>query len=262
MSYKSIADVFAYVHQLTEREQGLAREEEFDRPSTIRRVEAVELFAAAIEETEQATAHLKARLNALVLVFSSTPEDILLEVAAYLYWNIPAVPTAVLAEAVVGERNIHELLRRLPPTPSKLSCATCQQPLTFPSRSQLQEAQRLRPHVPLECPACREARRREEYAEEQREARAYEARLKALRWMPYGTYLKTKEWQATRQHKLRQAGYRCQVCNAQNRRLEVHHRTYENRGQELDRDLIVLCHRCHETFHQAGQVDPDDSTMV
>lgn len=69
-----------------------------------------------------------------------------------------------------------------------------------------------------------------------------------LRIMPYREYLKTPHWQAMRLKALSLADNRCQVCNGKER-LEVHHRTYERRGNENLTDLTVLCHKCHSTFH-------------
>ena len=66
--------------------------------------------------------------------------------------------------------------------------------------------------------------------------------------MPYQQYLQTPEWFARRTAALRRAGYRCQLCNRTGR-LEVHHRTYERRGNESPEDLIVLCDECHRTFN-------------
>lgn len=66
--------------------------------------------------------------------------------------------------------------------------------------------------------------------------------------MPYWEYLNTPEWQNRRKLKLKDAGYRCQLCNSDGT-LDVHHRTYENRGNEPLSDLIVLCRPCHERFH-------------
>lgn len=69
-----------------------------------------------------------------------------------------------------------------------------------------------------------------------------------LKAMPYQDYLKTDYWQRVRKEVLRRANYRCQVCNASTL-LEVHHRTYENRGQEREADVIALCGDCHSKFH-------------
>ncbi len=71
-----------------------------------------------------------------------------------------------------------------------------------------------------------------------------------LRDMPYEEYLQTPHWKRKREDKLRAVGYRCQVCHRGGRTLEVHHRTYDRRGEELDQDLTVLCRACHTTFHR------------
>lgn len=73
-------------------------------------------------------------------------------------------------------------------------------------------------------------------------------RIGELREMPYADYLRTTEWALTRDLALRRAGHRCQVCNG-NRRLQVHHRTYDRvRCERLD-DLTVLCRDCHAGHH-------------
>lgn len=46
------------------------------------------------------------------------------------------------------------------------------------------------------------------------------------------------------------AGFRCGRC-AGKRSLEVHHRTYDRLGWELDEDLEVLCGTCHADHHIA-----------
>jgi 5-methylcytosine-specific restriction endonuclease McrA len=78
-------------------------------------------------------------------------------------------------------------------------------------------------------------------------------RLIQLRYMPYRTYLETDHWQTIRQYALKYAKKRCQVCNG-NGLVDVHHRTYENRGEERFSDVIVLCRRCHDLFHQVGRL--------
>lgn len=78
-----------------------------------------------------------------------------------------------------------------------------------------------------------------------------------LRTMPYDQYLQTDHWIEQRWGALERAAWRCQVCNAP-RQLHVHHRTYKRRGDELERDLVVLCGDCHTLFHQNGRLHPDD----
>lgn len=75
-----------------------------------------------------------------------------------------------------------------------------------------------------------------------------------LNGLAYGDYLRTDHWRQVRRRALRQANYRCQVCNTGEKRLHVHHRTYINRGCELPTDVTVLCEDCHALFHQNGRV--------
>lgn len=70
-----------------------------------------------------------------------------------------------------------------------------------------------------------------------------------LQSMPYREYLQTEEWQKIRSAVLKRALYCCQLCSSK-RKLNVHHRTYARRGNELSSDLIVLCEECHHVFHE------------
>lgn len=78
-------------------------------------------------------------------------------------------------------------------------------------------------------------------------------KIAALRAMPYKDYLQSEHWQYRRFVHLAFAENRCQVCNS-DRRLNVHHRSYERRGYERASDLIVLCGACHKLFHENGRV--------
>lgn len=69
-----------------------------------------------------------------------------------------------------------------------------------------------------------------------------------LRTMSYKEYLETRHWLLMRQDTLARANHRCSICNVDSK-LQVHHRTYERRGQEQSSDLIVLCDECHAKFH-------------
>lgn len=94
-----------------------------------------------------------------------------------------------------------------------------------------------------------EAENKEMYERYDQRRREEEEYRKTLRTMPYKEYLQTDHWKEVSTKARYRAGYRCQLCNAGNKSLQAHHRTYENRGRELPGDLIVLCRPCHERHH-------------
>lgn len=65
----------------------------------------------------------------------------------------------------------------------------------------------------------------------------------------YYAYINSKAWQDKRGEMLIKARHRCQMCNKSNTVLNVHHRTYDRLGHEMEEDLIVLCRDCHAKFH-------------
>jgi 5-methylcytosine-specific restriction endonuclease McrA len=74
----------------------------------------------------------------------------------------------------------------------------------------------------------------------------------------YNDYLKTGRWAKIRQRELSRAHGCCELCGAQPRRqrkLHVHHLTYDRLGNEPSEDLIVLCWSCHQDAHEFGQLD-------
>lgn len=64
----------------------------------------------------------------------------------------------------------------------------------------------------------------------------------------YDAYMRSPAWRTTRDAALRRARWTCMRCPTQNG-LQVHHKTYERLGRELDADLEVLCLPCHEGHH-------------
>jgi|GEM_PF-4606278 len=60
--------------------------------------------------------------------------------------------------------------------------------------------------------------------------------------------LNSNHWIRVKLQAISEAKYRCQLCNAKGH-LHVHHRTYENLGNESTDDLIVLCNNCHAKHH-------------
>ncbi|UWU76595.1 hypothetical protein N2603_43195 [Bradyrhizobium huanghuaihaiense] len=68
--------------------------------------------------------------------------------------------------------------------------------------------------------------------------------------MDYIAYMTSAAWRnnPARLRELVAANFACRLCpNAAvtGARIEVHHRTYERLGHEIDGDLIALCSECH-----------------
>jgi 5-methylcytosine-specific restriction endonuclease McrA len=65
----------------------------------------------------------------------------------------------------------------------------------------------------------------------------------------YYQYINGPEWKARRARHLLTYKKRCQACH-RTQDIQVHHRTYDRMGDELDTDLAVLCQRCHGLVHE------------
>ncbi len=151
----------------------------------------------------------------------------------YLYWRVERVPSACIAEAFhlkVHRTAFHQWLK------------------------EMDDPDKWEYHLPKTCEECKAKQSRDYWQQHEERQAALKARLYELKTMPYAEYLQTPEWQARRQQHLKSSGFRCQICNAYGVRLNVHHRTYERRGEEYFKDLITLCETCHTIFHTSGRL--------
>tara|TARA_Y100000310_G_scaffold232390_1_gene235188 strand:- start:9176 stop:9829 length:654 start_codon:yes stop_codon:yes gene_type:complete len=161
-----------------------------------------------------------------------------------LYWAFgPDIRVAVIAGAV-GMKCGPTFMDYV--GPKWMPWCSCGGLVPVSSRSALWQG----PSPMHRCAACshEDALRQEE---EERRANA----LRTLQRMPYSDYLRSDHWDRVRKLARKAAGGRCQVCNSRER-LEVHHRTYDRRGEEHPADLTVLCSGCHQKFHADGAM-PD-----
>src|SRR4051812_24840716 len=62
-------------------------------------------------------------------------------------------------------------------------------------------------------------------------------------------YYASKWWQAQLDWYWRTYPHVCARC-PQTNSLQLHHKTYERLGRELDADLELLCKRCHHKLHR------------
>lgn len=69
----------------------------------------------------------------------------------------------------------------------------------------------------------------------------------------YKRYLRCKHWRELRLEVLEHAGNKCEICGYlpwKDGVLQIHHKTYENRGNEQLDDLVCVCPRCHMEIHK------------
>lgn len=71
-----------------------------------------------------------------------------------------------------------------------------------------------------------------------------------IKEMSYSDFLKTPYWKAISERIRYRAKNKCQMCGS-DKNLNVHHRSYENHGDEIHHmeDLICICGNCHSKFH-------------
>ena len=215
-----------------------------------------------IQEMEEAISELKGRLHTLPAeIAQQVPEEERVITARYLYWFVPQVTSTDIAEGFFNV-GAHELRNIIGAFQGDIVCDRCNQPIQFTSRSQAKHiigaSKSGRSHYAegygVLCKVCQDEVYAERHRGYQLSRQAQDTRLRELKSMPYPEYLRTPEWQARRKQHLKSAGYRCQVCNSSGVIIDVHHRTYERRGEEYYKDLIALCRECHSTFHNSRKL--------
>jgi 5-methylcytosine-specific restriction endonuclease McrA len=152
-------------------------------------------------------------------------------------WNIAAAePVSVFAcsdcGVLLNVRDRRDLLRLIRASRA-ISCARAGDP----------------GDVSLLCDPCTELRLQLHNEEQRLRRLAQQARTAQLRKMPFAAYRVQPEWQQRRVRALTRARYKCQACTRRDTPLDVHHRTYQNYGDERLEDLLVLCRSCHQKLH-------------
>ena len=62
-------------------------------------------------------------------------------------------------------------------------------------------------------------------------------------------YMRSPEWMERRLKAIARAGWRCEICgrgSQDERKYQVHHRSYDHLGAELGWELQALCRHCHK----------------
>lgn len=174
-------------------------------------------------------------------------------------WEVDSLPTSTIADMTgYSGQELREIVEADPI--SLFGCLSCTEPIDPRDRRHFLSLKRALRLVcnsrvgdavvsELLCQRCTRSQLQLLEEEERLSRLARQARTARLRKMPFNEYRFTPEWQARRAATLSRAGRRCQTCGEQDVRLDVHHNTYENYGDERSQDLTVLCGECHGMFH-------------
>ncbi len=228
---------------------------------------ATQKINQALTEIEQGELHLQQALQDLPSQIGNN-DELRLAIINHLYWHERRIPVVSIAYAfgIDINKNIGKLVGY---AVISRTCKTCNQKfeVTATSRANLKVIEKGSAYSePYElCQTCGKEIERKRAEHDNQYRQVYQEQqsirqkhLEHLRTMPYREYLQTPEWQERRKRAMKRAGYHCQVCNAYGKRLNTHHKTYERRGNEYDRDLIVLCEDCHTIFHENGSLANED----
>jgi 5-methylcytosine-specific restriction endonuclease McrA len=73
-------------------------------------------------------------------------------------------------------------------------------------------------------------------------------KAKPLQAKDYNSYISSKKWAKRRRRYYACNPNTCKVCGSREE-ITLHHLTYERLGKELDADLMPLCWKHHQSFH-------------
>lgn len=205
-----------------------------------------------INDAKERVANLKKEIQttaftAMLEAMKKHPDKIL-AITWHFYWCASEITTTTIYNAlsmVLSQDKAKQSMAMAKDLASMdIRCSECSKVWTVKVTSRNDYQTKLNSQRYITCDECKE-----------KQHKAYEIqratiqnRLYQLKTMPYQEYLQTDEWKETRLKALKRADFKCQVCNRPDK-LNVHHRTYENRGNEQNRDLTVLCEDCHKLYH-------------
>ena len=205
-----------------------------------------------IADLEQWLAEAKAALPQKVIqqLMAAPTRDEADALTWEVYWRLQGIPTTPLSDFY--RMHLSQVRMIIGGASAEVFCKSCgkKERRNFNSRTAYKDSR-----DGIECDECREKKSQQneqmmlKFRQERLEREAEKkALLEALKTMPYREYLETEHWKQLRMEMLKKAKFMCQLCAAKGQ-LHVHHKTYENRGNEPYSDLIVLCANCHGKFH-------------
>jgi hypothetical protein len=78
----------------------------------------------------------------------------------------------------------------------------------------------------------------------------------------YTNYINSNEWKSFRLSIIKERGYKCEKCGANNRIIHAHHLTYERFMKELPEDIQLLCVPCHKEIHEKPKHKKENTIKI
>jgi len=225
-------------------------------------IDKLDIILQDIQKTEEHLKLLKNKLKSFPFEIPknlSTKEKI--EIGKYLYWSIKDIPSDTINKCLYNLKQ-KDFLNLMQTTFDNFYCYYCNKPIIFKSRAKLyefltdykkylssqQKNNTNEEHI-YKCDDCLNNQNKKTLNRFEKEDLIRQRKINKLRQLSYKKYLQTEHWQQVRTKHLKQSKFRCQICNSNKTVLHVHHRTYENLGEEKYNDVITLCEDCHKLFH-------------
>lgn len=73
--------------------------------------------------------------------------------------------------------------------------------------------------------------------------------VKNLGFEFYSDYINSKHWKEYKNNVYKNKKNCCEICGSE-KRLIVHHKTYERLGEEKILDTMIVCAKCHDAIHK------------
>jgi 5-methylcytosine-specific restriction endonuclease McrA len=193
---------------------------------------------AAVEQAEW-------DLEELIIAASYQDEPKRSQLLRSLYWKTGVSSTLLMRYFEIdGKTQLHNAVG-----PMAFACPRCK--AIFQKRCH---------HTSNLCKACHIRELAEIRAEEARKSaeqkKVRREEVQRMKDLPYTEYLKTAHWKVMSSWARQCAHYRCETCGSQ-KKLHVHHNTYDRLGEESLQDLTVLCEACHQKRH--GKVNTESA---
>ena len=83
---------------------------------------------------------------------------------------------------------------------------------------------------------------------------------KSRKYLRYKVYIKSGAWRKRRELYYKTHEKRCVICKG-DYQIGLHHKSYGRLGKEKDKDLVTLCWKCHQSYHEKhGNRSPFETT--